>query len=150
MLPDLPIRASAKWLEKLHASFMALGAAVPNDTEDASLFDLNRLTTEAAVDLIVAFDEMGETVLGGRDWIEANASQSQIHETLDTLREVSIPFGADVEAMTLTRLLVRAAALNAQSSMSGLLPTGDSRPTPLRPRSQRRSSPISGRKARSA
>lgn len=150
-LADLPIRASSRWLEQLQAAMTKLGDAVPDERATTALFELNHLTVETAIDLIVAFDEAGEhriRDLGGRDWVLDNATQSQIRETLDTLREASVPFGGDVEAMTLTRLLVRAAALSAQSSTSGLLPTGSSIPTRSRPSSPRRNSRTSGSRAR--
>lgn len=119
-VPALPLRPAKKWVDLLAAKLAAIGASPTGDS--SALLRLANETVDAALDLIVAYDRDG--VLGGREWLEDNATPWQIRSALEVMREAALPFGDGVELLALMAL---AAKSTEPSSTSG--PSDDGLPT---------------------
>lgn len=151
----LPIRAADAWIETFQASL----ASVATSADDvlgatdvtASLIEVTRRTTHAAVDLIVAYDRDG--ALGGRDWILDHATPEEVTDALEVLRVSALPFARGILSMVdVFRMAAetRAAQSSQPSSTNGHSPAGTLPQDHLKPRSRTRSSTSSGKLVRSA
>lgn len=87
---------------------------------------------DRTVDLVLAYDQ--DAALGGREWIEANATDDQLYRILRSLVEISFPFVRDLKtlvselrAIGLADLLGSATSLSASSTKT-LSPDGASVP----------------------
>lgn len=90
--------------------------------------------SDKILDLVVAYDVDG--TIGGREWLETNASDLEVYTIFRRLLEVSFPFVkdlrtalAEIRALGLADLLSSAGSRSA-SSGSGDSPDGDSASTP--------------------
>lgn len=130
-IPVLSIAEARKWKAALGRT---LGGEVANMSlerlQDAGPIAL--AVGDRTVDLVLAYDTTA--ALGGREWIEANATDAQLYGLLRRLVEVSFPFVRDLKtlvselrAIGLADLLGSAASLSG-SSTKALSPDGDSLP----------------------
>ena len=93
LLPVLPIARNRVWTAAFAAAIEKQLAEVPQlDTlGDASAAIAG--ATDMLIDLLVAYDEGG--VLGGRDWIENNATAPQVYEAFKAVTAAAFPFGEE-------------------------------------------------------
>jgi hypothetical protein len=153
-IPALPLRPAREWVNKLVAGFdgvITRAASEIRDNPDVTFlnvpFLVSQITHDTAIDLVLAYDR-GDGI-GGRDWLEDNATPRQVKEALEVMHSEALPF--DGEAQTVSKLLIQAAVQSlARSSTSSPSPTGDLRPVPSNRASRRGSSRSSGKQARSA
>lgn len=128
-LPVLPIAASRKWKAKLGQTLGGeIGKMSLDNLKDGGPIAL--AVGDRTIDLVLEYDTTA--ALGGREWIEENATDAQMYAILRRLVEVSFPFVRDLKtlvselrAIGLADLLGSATSLSA-SSTKVPSPDGDS------------------------
>lgn len=129
----LTMRESRKWkIELVDVGVGGIGKIDLRGTEDvAPLFDA---AADKILDLVVRYDVDGS--LGGREWLEANATDAEVYGIFRRCLEVSFPFVrdlrtalAEIRALGLADLLASARS-QPESSTSGEPTSGDSASTP--------------------
>lgn len=93
-LPELNIEDNEAWQGKL-----VVGLASVLKTMDAikdwdQAVRLVSRSTPLMIDLLVAYDKSG--VLGGKEWIRANATNSEVYEAFKEVAQASYPFVRDL------------------------------------------------------
>lgn len=133
VVPTLPLRAALDWWE---TNAVAMSRELPEHeavTEFEFIADYNRLGTEVALDLVLAYDRTA--ALGGREWLEENADPTQINAALQLMMANVFPFATDTSVILAALVGRIAVASSSQNSTNGHSPTGAS----TRPRSKRAS-----------
>lgn len=73
---------------------------------------------DRTVDLVLAYDQ--EAALGGREWIEKNATDDQLYRILRALVEITFPFVRDLKTLVSElRAIGLADLLGSAASLSG-------------------------------
>lgn len=128
----LTIREARKWkLALVEVGVKGIASADLRGADDVGpLFDA---AIEKIVELVVAYDVDGS--LGGREWIEANASDQEVYAIFRKTLDVSFPFVrdlrtalAEIRALGVADLLASARSA-PESSSSGAPLDGDSAST---------------------
>ncbi len=130
-LPVLAIADSRKWKVELGRVLGGEIAGMKLDgIEDGSAIAL--AVGDRTLDLVLSYDV--DAALGGREWVEANATDEEVYHLLRRLIEVTFPFVrdlrslvAELRALGLADLVASARSL-APSSTNGPSPNGDSVP----------------------
>jgi len=91
LLPPLSIRRNREWKRELAQavgmSWAAFGQAGTDDT--GSIIGLVAGATDTMLDLLIAYDLSG--ALGGREWIEDNASDAEVYDAFKEVLAVAYP-----------------------------------------------------------
>jgi hypothetical protein len=123
-LPVLPIARERVWTEKFTAAIDAQLAAVGSLESVGAVATSLARATDTLIDLLVAYDE--GNVLGGREWIESNATSGEVYEAFKQVTAAAFPFGLDLARWApQARAILLQAVLNSASSAST-----SSRPAP--------------------
>ena len=130
-VPTLKIGAARAWkdglgshLSRLNALDLTLDPKDPDATV-RSLTPLLNISTDAMIDILLSYD--ARSVLGGREWIEENADESEVYAALRKVLGVVFPFVLDARTLleTALPLVQRFVAQSGGSlSTSGLSPNG--------------------------
>lgn len=127
ILPILRIRAEREWKTGLREVF---SRKLPDIDEDKPvgverIGEFSNLTVDAILDVVTSYDTSG--ALGGREFLEEHALQSELVEILRLIWSVVFPF---TQAPPLTGAIgVPTEASTGSSSTNGHSPTGASTPT---------------------
>ena len=137
IVPTLPIRATREWQAQVAAGPGAFAPADDNDWTPEDAFDFTRLTLDAILDIVVAYDRTG--ALGGREWLEENADPAQLYATAAQMAEVAFPFAENTRLLLAALVANRVVKSTPRNSTSGPSPIGDLRRKPSRRPSTRAS-----------
>jgi len=136
-LPILKIDHNRAWKELFNVTVSeALGGTRQLQTLD-DVVNLLATSTDTMLDLLVAYDESG--ALGGKEWMDRNATDRDIYEALKKVTDAAFPFGVDL----ITRVpnfmgTLLEAVIRSSRSMSSSQPS-----TAGRQRRSKRPSPTS-------
>ena len=118
-IPVLSIAENRKWKAEL-ASLVgtSVGGMKLESVDDGAKVALS--LGDRMIDMVIAYDQ--SAALGGREWIEANATDAQIYAIARSMIEVAFPFVRD-----LTSLLreVRASGLVQMLGAAGVGSSGE-------------------------
>lgn len=116
-IPILSIADARKWKAKLGQTLGGeLGKMSLENLKDGGPIAL--AVGDRTVDLVLAYDM--SAALGGREWIESNATDAQIYNVLRRLIEVSFPFVRDLKTLVSElRAIGLADLLGSATSLSG-------------------------------
>ena len=125
-LPELKRHRNREWTDLFNRTVTeTLGKAGElKDVED--LVQMLTGSMDVMLDLLVAYDESG--ALGGREWIDHNATDREIYEAMRKVTGAAFPFGNDL----LTRIpgiaaMVIQAVISSRSTSSSRPSTGGRR-----------------------
>lgn len=92
-LPTLKIKAAREWKE-------SLAERIPEwfNADRQSIIDVLSIGNDVAFDLVVDYDRSG--ALGGKEWLEDNADDSEVYRVLKQIIDRHFPFLADVPMLT--------------------------------------------------
>ena len=125
-LPVLTIVRNREWKQHYDAMVAEVGAGAESDEFEEVVRVLSG-SIDKMVDLILAYDET--SALGGREWIEANATDKEVYDLFGTLKDAAYPFGIDLMARLLGEVRLNMARLAAGSrSTSSSPPNTDGPP----------------------
>lgn len=101
MLPTLKIASAREWKSRLLgavggniAEFYVEGQTVGSAIKD--LGSLAVIGSDLILDLVLEYDKAG--ALGGREWMEEHADDSEVYRLLKTMAGVHFPYVADLQA----------------------------------------------------
>ena len=125
---ELRIAGVREWKRQLTAVLGEFGNMEYSNSSELPKLILGFLdaSTDHQVDLILAYDREGK-ITGGREWIEENASTTEVYHAFRKMVESAFPFVQDVEGMVKqVQALMKAAQSQQESSTSTPLPIGGS------------------------
>lgn len=128
-VPVLPIGPMQEWKAALaeRASELARAFGAGDDIRDwAAVKDVALSLGPTLLELLIAYDR--EAALGGREWLEANATEEEVYEAFKVVAQHAFPFVRDIlRSGSLTDLLLdQAARVSSTNSPSA---NGESDPT---------------------
>lgn len=131
----LVIEQNRTWKERLQREAAGRWGAMGASATWSDVIGTFAGLTDLQIDLIVAYDEAHDEsgratrpgVLGGREFIEANADEEEVYEAFKLIAAAAFPFLRD--AARFPTLVIQLLAQIQQSSTSAPLPTGDSGPS---------------------
>lgn len=118
-LPELPIVRNREWKRKYDALVAELGSGAESDDFEEVVRILSD-GIEKFLDLLIAYDETG--ALGGREWLENNASDREVYEAFKKVKDAAYPFGVDLMARVLGEVRLNLARLAAGSKFTSSSP----------------------------
>lgn len=164
-LKVLPMAVSRKWLSEAKSAVQSMKGTAGGLDSFEDIADYIAGNSESLMDLLIAYDQLGNKVLPEREWIDTHATDGECYEgwlkvtaaTAPLAREVLrivpdlIPalidsFRRAVEKGTFNALV----NISSQASMKPSPPSTDGRPATSKRTSRTSSSPSTRRKAQSA
>jgi hypothetical protein len=129
ILPILRIRAERNWKAGLREVF---SRKLPDIDEDKPvgverIGEFSNLTVDAILDVVTSYDT--SNALGGREYLEEHALQSELVDVLRLIWSVVFPF-TQAPPLIGPANGVAAEASTGSSSTNGHSPAGDSTPAP--------------------
>ena len=129
-LPVLSIARNRDWKQKYDEMVVEVGASAESDDFEEVVRVLSD-GIDKFLDLLMDYDETG--ALGGREWIEANATDKEVYDLFGIVKNAAYPFGIDLMARVLGEIRLNMARLAAGSkSTSSSLPSTGGSPTSSR------------------
>lgn len=160
-LAVLPMRANRQWLATLREAVIRVlkDARKLDDVED--FVELLAGHSEEMMDLLLAYDALGNKTLPERDWIDTTATDRECYDSLKRVTAAAYPFGPDLLRIVpeLTPMLMQAAqrgvatatmAMAWSQRTSSAQPSTAGQPTTSKPTSPTSSSRSTSPKRRSA
>src|SRR5688572_4942816 len=93
---ELPRRANREWQAHLSSELRkAMAASGPLDTADEVIQAIAD-SAELMMDLLIAYDAAGDSVLPDREWIDTTATDRECYEAIKKVTGAAYPFGADL------------------------------------------------------
>lgn len=151
-VPVLKLRQSREWKDKLGTSITTIDVGDMADL-GKTITSLANTPIDVALALVLAYDRTGS--LGGREWIEENATDREVYAAFEMMVSATYPFGSVVRSVAeafgpqlraVTAMVIgqTAESLSRGSLASGPSPTGASTLTPFPSGSRTSSSSSSG------
>lgn len=95
-LREIPRRPNREWTTHLTSEVRkSLSAVGPLETAD-EVIDAIANSAELMMDLLLAYDAAGDSVLPDREWIDTTATDRECYEAIKKVTAVAFPFGADL------------------------------------------------------
>ena len=122
-LRELRINELRDWKKLFTQSLSGLDQLDSNNTSElGQIMDVGGNTI---LDLVVVYDK--ENVLGGRGWLEENATETEVYRAFRAMLDAAFPFVRDaMGALAQVQAIRKAVESGTPNSTNGLLPTGDS------------------------
>lgn len=89
LLPPLSIRANREWKRKVADAVGASWVAFGQADDYGAITGLVAGATDTMLDLLIAYDASG--ALGGREWIEENATDAEVYAATKEVLAVAYP-----------------------------------------------------------
>ena len=126
-VPTLPLRPAREWQRRVSALSGGFGLPSLADWDGLDVGRFANLTTDALLDLAVAYDRTG--ALGGREWLEENADPAEVYEAVVAMAENAFPFVRDGRSVLATMVAqATLASSRPESSTNGRSARGASTP----------------------
>lgn len=130
LLPPLSIRANREWKARVAAAVGERWVAFGQADDYGRVVGLVAGLTDPMVDLLLAYDTTG--ALGGREWIEANATDAEVYAAMKEVLAVAYPPFQDARTMPgLGQALVGLLASVSRERMNSAPASGESSPGDL-------------------
>jgi hypothetical protein len=141
-LAVLNMAANRKWTAHL-AEVMreVLGNVGPIESAD-QVADLLAKQAETMMDLLIAYDAAGDSVLPDREWIDTHATDTECYQAMKRVTAAAYPFGPDLLRIV-PELIPSLAASLSKGVAAGMIAIASSRAMSSSPRSTAGAQPIS-------
>ena len=163
-LKVLPMALSRKWLADAKSAVQSMKGTAEGLESFEDVADFIAGQSEAMMDLLIAYDALGDKVLPKREWIDTHATDGECYDgwkrvtaatsplAQEALRIVPdlMPVLIDAFRKAVTNGTAAAMTLHLSKPMSGMPPSTDGAPATSTPTSPTSSSSSTPRKRRSA
>ena len=161
----LPMALSRKWLAEAKAAVERMKGTAGDLGSFEDVADFIAGQSEAMMDLLIAYDALGDKVLPVREWIDSNATDTECYEGWKKVTAATAPLAQEALRIVpdLMPVLIDAfrravekgtaaavIAISSPKSTSGSRPSTAGAPASSKPTSPTSSSPSTPRKPRSA
>ena len=148
-LSVLPMAANRKWIAELRETVTRIIGETPSLDGIEDFIDLLATNSEAEMDLLIAYDALGSSVLPDREWIDTHATDREVYEGVKRAAAAAFPKGPDLlrivpDLLPMLMTAVSKGTAAAMIAMASSKPMNGSQPsTAGPPASSKTTSPMS-------